>query len=298
VLVAAAAIAWIWGTVPVAAVREALAAVRPSVVLGVVMTWALGYVVVEVLSFGLVWRRHLAPSLAWRDAATLVCGKMILSPLLPGLTKAVPVMAFWRKYRVPATRVLGAGELIGAAEVTVLTVLATVALLAGDVRLGPGPLSALACYWAAIPLVVAMRRVPRFSQLERWGLLAPWVGTRLPDALGLLALRWALAVLSIACVHFVLVELGVRLAPSATLAFGSLLLFSSCCLPVSVGGYGGPQALATLLLANTWGVCSPAQAVGASLVWATAVLSVQVAVGSLALPRLFWLLRENEAWHG
>jgi hypothetical protein len=301
-LVVAAAVGWwLWRTVPHDAVRAALLPVRVGVVAAALAAWGACFVTVEVVGLGMVWRRHLVPTLAWRDAASLVCGKMILSPLVPGLTKLVPIAAFWRRARLPPTRVLGAGEIINASEVAVLISLATVGIVLGGVGAGAVVWSGLAGYWSFILGLIALRcasaRVRLLSRIGRLALFAPWMATRAHEALQILSLRALLAVSSISCIGVILREVGIALAPLQALAFAALLLFASF-LPISVGGYGGPQGVAVLVLAHDWNLCSPARAVSASLVWATGTLVVQLCAGTLALPRLWGLVRSREAWRG
>jgi hypothetical protein len=301
VIVAAGIAWWLWRTVPHDAVRAALAPVRIDVIAAALAAWTACYVTVEVLGFGLAWRAHLVPTLSWQDVATIVCGKMIASPLVPGLTKLVSIGAFWRRDRVPPSRVLGAGELIALAEVVVLLTFATGAILLGGIPVRAAVYIALGAYWmfilGALSFRWASRSVAVFARIGRVGLFAPWTRTTASEALRLLALRAALAAASIACIALILREVGISLNPQQAVVFGALLLFSAF-LPVSVGGYGGPQGIAVLVLAHEWNACSPARAVSASLLWASGVLLVQVCVGAVALPRLLALLRRREAWRG
>lgn len=65
------------------------------------------------------------------------------------------------------------------------------------------------------------------------------------------------------------------------------LVLTSAFLPVSVGGYGGPQAIAILFLVNLHGLCTKELALAFSLMWSTMFLLARLLLGAaLTIPFL------------
>jgi hypothetical protein len=301
-IAAAAGVAfWLWETVPRPALLRALAPVRPAVVGAVAIAWACVCVTADLVGFGLVWRRHLAPTFAWRDVVTTGCGRLLLAPLVPGFTKLIPLLVLWRRAGVRPARFVGASQIIDLADAAVLTAAAIVALVVAGAPCPPLVAAALAGYQLAIVAALgfhrASHRLPSLARWRRRALIEPFAQASGREALRLVALRLVHLVFSTVCIAVVLRELGIALPAVRLLAFGPLLLFSGF-LPFSVGGYGAPQGLAVLLLARSWHACTPAEALGFSLVWSTGVLLVQVTLGLLALPRLSPLLGRPEVRRG
>jgi len=58
---------------------------------------------------------------------------------------------------------------------------------------------------------------------------------------------------------------------------------ASIFLPISAGGYGGPQGAAVLFLVQLWDLCSMEQALGFSLLWSTLFLIGRAMVSGIFL---------------
>ena len=300
-LCAAGLCLWLSRTAPRGALTAALQTVRIGSIAAILSGWALVMVSVEVWGFLLVCRRHLVPQLGARDAAAIVCGKQLLAPFLSGMTKFVAPLTLWRRFHIPPLRTVGSTELISAAETAALTVLATLAFLIAGSRHSLIVAGALGAYWLFLLTAVGFRSIAQrsafFARLLRLQLFAPLAHTTLRDAAMLLSLRAVYAVISMSCIWLILRELGVHLPVVQVPIFGALLLFSEL-LPISIGGYGGPQGVAVLILATDWQACTVAQALAASLVWTTGMLAVRCLVGVVALPRLLTLLHRAEDARG
>lgn len=287
--IAAAIIWWSLRGTDWAAVRDGL---DPSVLpalMGCVLVFAVSFGTCDVLAFGAAWRRHLDPQVPWRDVRTLVLGKQLLFATVPLLTKTVPPAYFWRRRGLPLGRVVGASELVSMAELLVVLTVVAITALTGQADLGPTSTWVVVGLWLAMVVGACWVRRPG-ARGDLGGLLralrtaAP---RELVTQLGLRALHLTVAV---SCVGVLLHRWGADLDLGRLVVFGALFLISGT-LPISLGGFGGPQGVAVALLVHSWGVLSAPQALGFSLCWSTAVLVTQLATGTVHLPRLLRLLR-------
>jgi hypothetical protein len=99
-----------------------------------------------------------------------------------------------------------------------------------------------------------------------------------------IALRAVLASAMFATLWLLLLGSGHQLAVGQVATFGALFLFGSQ-LPVSVGGYGAPQGISVLLLADSWHVMGRPDAVAFSLLWSAAFLACRAVLSlGFALP--------------
>jgi hypothetical protein len=270
-----------------AAVADANLAVLAAATLGFVMLFS----VIDVSGFLLAYRRHLDPAVPWRDVAVVVCGKQLLGLVNPLLTKTV-ALTYFRRRGVDVLTTLGASELVSIADTTAVFVFVTVAAVGTGLALPGAVQVVLALWWVGVawqvvwrsPALAGTRRAvaPRgrlFAAFNRAG----------PGELGAqVGLRIVLGAGTLAFVRVVLGDLGPALGPAQLLAFGALLMFTTQ-LPFSIGGFGGPQGAAVLLLSHTWHVASDEQAAAFSLVWSTLLLVGRFALSApfaLALARL------------
>jgi hypothetical protein len=288
-VVAAALIgAWALRRTDLAAVGSAATGTDPLVLAAATAGFVTLFSVVDVAGFLLAYRRHLDPTVPWADVAVVVCGKQLPGLVNPLLTKTV-APTYFRRRGVDVLSTIGASELVGLADTTAVIVFVTAAALATGMVLPRSVQAMLALWWCGVA----------FQLARRWG---PLARTRLgagppgrlfaainragPAELGVqVALRVVLGIGTLAFVRVVLGDLGHGLAPAQLLAFGALLMFTTQ-LPISVGGFGGPQGVAVLLLSHTWHVASDEQAVAFSIVWSSLLLAGRFALSAPLAPAL------------
>jgi len=296
---AAGAICW-WALrgVDRTALARALHETRPGVIALVALGYTVAFYALDTTGFALVYRRHLAPQVPIRHVVTIVCGKQLLGLIFPPLTKLIAPVYFHRRWRVGMARTLGATEVLTIADAVavIVFVLAGAALgstgLPADVVL----LSISACvalalflFWAWLP---AARRV--FPRIRRSEFLAPFVRSSPAEMTMQLALRLALALAMLAAWWLLLLGSGHRLGPGHLAQFGALFLLATQ-LPVSVGGFGGPQGVCVLLLTDTWKLLPRSDAVALSLLWSTAYLLSRALISAFFAAPMIRLLRSDTA---
>lgn len=295
-VIAAGIAAWAARGISWPDLRASLSGFHLLTAIAALALFAGSFFAVEVIGFGLSWRRHLVPVVRWRDVATLVCGKRVLFVILPLLTKAVAPLYFWRRWRVRPLHAVSASELVGAADQLAVLLFVFGAWLGSAVQLGPGVAALAVGAWLVAIAGFAWLWSPRaqrvLPRLRGAALLHAFARTT-PAELSLqVGLRAAQQLAALGSLWLLLRDQGVRLSAPQLLSFGPLFVFSGM-LPLSLAGYGGPQGLAVGLLAHQWRVLSPARALAFSLVWSTGLLIVQTSVGLAWLPRLINLLRER-----
>lgn len=242
----------------------------------------------DITGFVLVYRRHLAPGVPVRDVAALVCAKQLPGLVTPILTKAVAPLYFRRRWGVPVLRTVGASEIITFADAFVVLCLVTSAFAFGALDLPTAVLVFVAVWWIYAALYstwawlpAARRILPGLREREFFRAFA----TARPREIAVqIGLRAGLAAVNAAVMWLMLAELGLRLDAGQTLVFTSIFLFATQ-LPVSVGGYGGPQGVTPLLLVSTWHLTDREQAAAFSLIWSTLLLAGRALAGvAFALP--------------
>jgi uncharacterized membrane protein YbhN (UPF0104 family) len=193
--------------------------------------------------------------------------------------------------------VVGASELVSAAELVVVLGIASLTALLGPVDLDPRVTAVLVALWALLVGGALWVRRPRRAAAaadDGPGLLHALRTACGRDLLVQLGLRLAHQAVALVCVTVLLHGWGASPTIAQVLTFGPLFLVSGT-LPISLGGYGGPQGIAVALLADAWGLLPAADALAFSLVWSTAVLLTQLVTGVVHLPRLTALVRRTAA---
>jgi hypothetical protein len=277
--------------------RAQLQDVRLGVVIATMAVFTLAYFTVEVLSVGTSWRKNLDPNVTWRDIRALICGKQVLFAVQPLLTKLVAPLYFWRHGRVAPWRAVSATEFVGICELTVVMSLVSAGVAFSGLEVGVGLWVLVGAWWALVALAAVWMSSPRlqqrFPKLAGSGLLYAFTHATRPHLAYQLVTRTALQLITLGCIWVLLAELGAKLTATQLLAFGPLFLYSSL-LPISVGGFGGPQGLAVAVLAGRWHVLPPDRALAFSLVWSSGALILQATVGLVYLPRMVGLLRSSK----
>ena len=296
---AAGAICW-WALrgVDRTALAQALHETRPAVIALSALGYTAAFYALDITGFALVYRRHLTPQVPIRHVVTIVCGKQLLGLIFPPLTKLIAPVYFHRHWRVGMARTLGATEVLTVADAAAViafflagAALGSTGLSADVVLLGVGAcvVPALLLFWAWLP---AARRV--FPRMRRSEFLAAFIRSSPAEMTVQLALRLALALAMLAAWWLLLLGSGHRLGPGHLAQFGALFLIATQ-LPVSVGGFGGPQGVCVLLLTDTWKLLPRSDAVALSLLWSTAYLLSRALISAFFAAPMIRLLRSDTA---
>lgn len=106
----------------------------------------------------------------------------------------------------------------------------------------------------------------------------------------LLLMRLAVFAAMCTTIYYLLEVMGIQLSIAQALLFIPLFM-ASVFLPISAGGYGGPQGAAVLFLVELWEMCSAEQALAFSLLWSTFFLVGRAVVSGLFIFPLWRMLQ-------
>ena len=283
---------WALHGVDLAVLGDALRTVDPAPVVLAVAGYTAAFYALDTTGLAMVYRRHLAPEVPVRDVVVISCGKQLLGVLFAPLTKVVAPVYFQRRWRVPVLSTLGASEVLTVADLTVLVAVLAVSAVAGGLPDGAVPIgiglgAALVLFLAWMWLPAGRGVLPR---LRGSRFLAVFTRTGPAEMAVQVALRAGVVAAMMISWWLLAAAFGLRLSPGQLVQFCAVLLLVTQ-LPVSIGGYGGPQGVCVLLLADTWQLVSHAEAAALSLVWSTGYLLARLVISTPFAIRLVPLLR-------
>jgi hypothetical protein len=91
--------------------------------------------------------------------------------------------------------------------------------------------------------------------------------------------------------YYLLKATGIELSVAQALLFIPLFM-ASVFLPISAGGYGGPQGAAVLFLVELWSLCTTEEALAFSLLWSTFFLVGRAVVSGVTILPLWRMLQD------
>ena len=94
-------------------------------------------------------------------------------------------------------------------------------------------------------------------------------------------------------VYYLLLQMDIKLTIAQALIFMPLFVASTF-LPISAGGYGGPQGAAILFLVQLWEITTTEQALAFSIVWSTLFLLGRAVFGGLLVIPYWRLVHQSE----
>ena len=251
--------------------------------------------VADVLSFGCIYQRYLAPFVNQLHLISLRGVSMFVVSTVPPLAPLVPI-GYFRKKGVKVSKVISAEVLVTLIDVfggiSVLS-LALLFLSSGFDQRWMVVVWIWLFFVLSFSLLFRFRKHWRFSGLGRHGLLECFFCVKISHYFQVYTVR-----LSLLAAHLIVISNMLPLL-SIELAFWQLLVFSplfvsSAFLPISAGGYGGPQGVAVLLLVQFWHVTNIESAVAFSMLWSTFFLLGRLSVGGiLTVPFLALNTEEN-----
>lgn len=275
VVAAVAICVWSLHGVDLAELGDALRRADQWMVFAVMLGYTAIFYLADVSGFGLVYRGYLTPRVSWWQVTVIVCGKQLLGLLFPLLTKVVAPLYFRRRWGIPVLRTLGATQLLSCSDLIVTIVFVAGGALTGGLQLPPLVLIVGGGLWAMLVLGLAWLWLPAGSRLmpkvRHSEFFAVFTEAGPRELVVQIALRCMVTVAMFGSLWLLLLSSGHSLEIGQLATFGALFLLVSQ-LPVSVGGFGGPQGVSVLLLTDSWHVLDRADSVAFSLLWSTAFL--------------------------
>lgn len=288
---------WLLNGIDFEQLKTAIAKAHLGIAIAVMVCYCIVFSAVDVAAFGLSYRWYLTDRVTWKDAAIVRCGMYLLQVALSPIAEIIPPTYFWRKWRVRALHTIGSEVFVlfcdSFCNITLLAIgfaLAGMALGAGWLYFILSQLLFLALVWSywltplrdkILPKLrdAAIMHVFRRAPMKHYFV---FYGIRLVLAAMNLVANWAL-----------LDALGVQISMTHLFVLVPVIMFSTF-LPISAGGFGGPQGAAVLMLVTMWHLTSQEIAVAYSLLWSTFFAVGRATIGA-AFSWPVWMLLQQKS---
>ena len=249
---------------------------------------------VDLASFGVAYKRYLAPTISYRRLLELRSIVLLVVATVPPMAIAVSFGYFYTRHHIPVKRVFGVELFVTSLDILAGVFVLTVGLLlyAGSI---PSVLSgALVSLWGVVVFLflwAALGKNQKLNTLQSQN--SSFEIFKIATASEYV--HYFLCRLALVGCHLIVV-MTLLLLFDISLPFSHILIFSplfvaSAFLPISIGGFGGPQGLAVLLLVSIWDVASLETVLAMSLVWSSFYLLFRALVGMIFTS--FFLMRRE-----
>lgn len=234
----------------------------------------------DVLSFGFVYQRYLESSLSYMNLISLRGLSMVAVSTVPPLAPLVPI-GYFRRKGVKVSKVISAEllvtliDILGGVSVLCLTLLL---LAGGKLQEVFVSLSSILFIGLCVPLIFS--RLRGSVQLEKVSILECFFTIDRFNFFRIYIVRLGLLAAHVVAISIMLPLLSINLALWQAIIFSPLFV-ASAFLPISIGGYGGPQGVAVVLLAQIWQVTDIEGAIAFSILWSTLFLLGRSSVGGI-----------------
>lgn len=249
----------------------------------------------DVLSFGAGLKFLVEPRAPWSHMVMLRGGTIFSTVIFPPLGEVFAPFYFYRKWNQGVLRTVGSSFYVMIVDSSCGFLSLACAFIFFDT-------SMLSKWWLLLVVGHGLLLFGLSLAFSRWGLpfLPNFVKEReffhgmrnasLKMTSGILFFR-ILSFLGVGItLYYLLVATGIKLGVAHALLFIPLFM-SSVFLPISTGGYGGPQGASVLFLVQFWQLCTTEQALAFSLLWSTCFLIGRAVVGGVAVFPLWRMLQ-------
>lgn len=287
---------WIFSGIDFANLKQATAGIAWLELSLVIATFCVWLLFLDTFSFGAAFKFLLARQSPWSHMLLLRGGTIFSGVIFPPLGEVFAPYYFFRKWQQSVLRTIGTSFYVVLIDSSCGALALACAFLFFDT-------SMLSNYWLLLLLGHGSLLLTFSLAFSRFGL--PYVPEKIKSreffyAMRTVSLRFTLSILLVRlCVlggvfmtiYYLLQATGINIGFAQALLFIPLFM-ASVFLPISAGGYGGPQGAAVLFLVQLWELCSTEEALAFSLLWSTFFLIGRAVVtGPCVLP--LWLLLKN-----
>jgi hypothetical protein len=266
----------------------------------------------DVFSFGWCYRFFNSPGMSYREVLECRLAPYVIQVGLAPLAEVLFPLYMWRVKRAPVPEVISTNlfcVIIDQAAVFTIITPAVIYNLYRDLipALGAGWLIACLLFWSVFLGGALVLQTPLRERALAWlrkrqsekvrpaglggasgagGLLRTFLLARCSQILRVYGVRLLMGISSVISHYAALRALGVDL-PLPLAMISVPIVVMAVFLPVSVGGYGGPQLVAWFLIVQMGRAGTADAVLAASFLWSTGFLVGRAAIG-LAFIRGFW----------
>jgi hypothetical protein len=290
---------WILSGIDFDSLKSAMSGIYWGEVALVIGGFCILMMVGDVFSFGAGFKWLVDPRAPWSHMLMIRSGTIFSGVIFTPLGELFAPYYFFRKWHKSVLRTVGAALFVALIDSSSGAISLAIAFIFFDT-------SMLSQYWLLLlighgalllALAIAFSRfvlpkLPSFVKEREF-----FHAMRTADFFLVLKIFLVrMSVFSGACftLFYLLQMMQIELSIAQALLFIPLFM-ASIFLPISAGGYGGPQGAAVLFLVQLWDLCSVEQALAFSLLWSTFFLIGRAAVSGLFILPLWRMLQGLKA---
>ncbi len=291
---------WILSRINFTGLTKALVEADLAVAISVMALHSLVFFASDTVAFGYAYKWFLTRKVPWKDVAILRGGMYLLQVALAPLAEIIPPAYFLRKHKVKVFPTLGSEMYVlfcdGYSNTTILIL--GLLLGGGGAVLGMGWVYFLIFHYTLLVLVFLYWRTPlkdkvRFLyRLRDAAIMKGFREAGFRHFFAFYGIRGVLAITNVLAGWALLDALHVQLPFHHLLLLVPVMMFSTF-LPISTGGYGGPQGAAVLILVTLYGHTTTEIAVAFSLLWSTFFALGRATIGAVLAYPVWNLVQEK-----
>lgn len=287
---------WLYWSMDLVALQAALSKAHLGLAIGVMVVYCLIFTTVDVISFGLGYKWYLTNKVTWKDVMVIRCGMFLLQIALAPVAEVIPPAYFLRKWRVKVLHTIGSEMYVLFCDNYCNITLLTLGLIFGGLILGMGWLYFVIFQWLLLAVTWLYWLTPLLDRLlprlREAAMLHSFRKAPLRHYFAFYGVRLVLMLSNLVACWTLLDALDVRLPVTHLFLLAPVVMLSTF-LPISAGGYGGPQGAAVLMLVTLWNHTTQEVAVAYSLLWSTLFAIGRGAIGAIFAWPVWNLLQER-----
>jgi uncharacterized membrane protein YbhN (UPF0104 family) len=280
---------WIFSGIDFDSLQKAMAGLPWLELTLVIFVFCAFFFVMDVFSFGAGLKQVVEPRAPWKDIFLLRGGTIFSGVIFAPLGEVFAPYYFYRRWQRSVLRTVGTAVYVGLIDSSCLAIALASAFLFFDASsISPYWLLLLAGHGSFLLLMsfffsrFGLRFIPETLRSREFLFALVTATTAL--TLRIFLVRFAVFISVCLTLYYLLILCDIHLSAAQALVFMPLFM-GSVFLPISAGGYGGPQGAAVLFLVQGWALCTAEQALAFSLLWSTFFLIGRAVVsGACVLP--------------
>ncbi len=289
VVVTVGIFAWVWSGIDFESLQEAMAGISWWKVTGIVGAFCVVMYICDVFSFGASFKWLVDPRTTWIDIFYMRTATIFAAVIFPPAGEVFAPYYFYKKWGQPVLLTLGAAFFVVLLDSSTAAIsLASAFIFFDTSMLSPLWLVFLVGHSGMLLAFIVMfsrlgqKYLPAFMQKSIF--FGPMRQADFLIVFKIFCVRALNFLAACATIFYLIKIMKIDLSVAQALLFIPLFWLSTF-LPISAGGYGGPQGASILFLVELWSLCSAEQALGFSLLWSTFfLLGRSISSGVFVLP--------------
>ena len=290
---------WVFRDISFADFLDHLSGVRLSWLLPALFGYTAVFAVLDILSFGLSFRWFAAPSLTYREMTHVIWGCYLPLVIYAPIVGVIQIAYFVRHKGAPFTWFISAGAFAMLGDLLMVNAVMTVAMILNILFQFAPELDSFWLLPMALPWLIAGlhfwywftdSRNKYFPRLSQHALLRSARHGELHHYLRISAARLTLSLVGILAHALALHSFGIEV-PLPVVMVVAPLIIGGAFLPISGGGFGGPQLVALILLPYAGG--DEALLAAYSMSFSACFTIGRALIGGVYLPRFLEDLRDT-----